>query len=74
MMTSPSDRATAAAANRAAFPELAEIVDDFRRVFGPGVRLVSGTEGGRTLGHKKPPTAGELPRGAACEGGDGRMR
>ena len=38
------------AANRAAFPLTAEIMDEFRRVFGPGIRLVWARENGRTLG------------------------
>lgn len=38
------------AANRAAFPEAARIVDEFRSVFGPGVRLVWWKESGQTIG------------------------
>jgi len=38
------------ASNRAEFPETAKIVDRFRAVFGPGVRLIWAEENGKTIG------------------------
>jgi len=39
--------------NRNAFPHVAAIVDDFRKVFGPGVKLVWGREpDGREIGKR----------------------
>lgn len=39
--------------NRNAFPTVAAIVDDFRKVFGPGVKLVWGREpDGREVGKR----------------------
>lgn len=39
------------ARNRAQFPNIAQIVDGFRRVFGPGVKLLHGVEpDGREVG------------------------
>lgn len=43
---------SAAADNRAAFPATALIVDEFRVVFGEGVRLIYSEEGGKTIGRK----------------------
>lgn len=40
------------AANRAAMPETAKIVDEYRRVFGDGVRLVWAEENGKLVGQK----------------------
>lgn len=37
-------------ANRASFPEAARVVDEFRAVFGPGVKLVWWQENGKTIG------------------------
>ena len=50
--------ATRAIANRRDFPQLAAAVDLFRAHFGPGVRLLYGTEDGRELGKKPPPCGG----------------
>ena len=40
----------AAAANRAAFPGAARIVDEFREVFGAEVKLLWAAENGREIG------------------------
>lgn len=52
-MTKDEERA----ANRVAFPEASRIVDEFRRVFGPGVRLIWWSENGLTIG--------KIPEGAS---------
>lgn len=39
---------------RAAFPQNALLVDEFRRVFGPGVKVRWMTENGREVGRKGP--------------------
>jgi len=36
--------------NRDQFPGLASIVDQFRAVFGPDVKLIAGIENGREIG------------------------
>ena len=36
--------------NRKDFPQLAGMVDEFRRIFGPDVKLVAGIERGREVG------------------------
>lgn len=46
------DRETRAAANRANFPYAAGVMDELRKQFGPGVRLVYAEENGQTLGRK----------------------
>lgn len=43
-------------ANRESFPQTAKIVDEFRSVFGPGIRLLWAEEDGRTIG-KRPEQA-----------------
>lgn len=43
-----------AADNRAAFPETAELMDELRAVFGPDVKLVWASEGGREIGVRGP--------------------
>ena len=48
----PAERA--AERNRAAFPDVAQIVDDFRAVFGPGVKVLYATENGREIGKPQP--------------------
>lgn len=47
-------KAAERADNRAQFPNAAAVVDMFRAVFGPGVKLLYAEEDGRTIG-KKPP-------------------
>lgn len=47
---SPSDAAAARERNRASFPEIARIMDDFRRVFGDGCKLVWAKDGEREIG------------------------
>lgn len=49
---SPQKKESAAADNRSAFPATALIVDEFREVFGEGVKLVYAEEGGKTIGRK----------------------
>lgn len=44
-----------AAANRALFPHAAQVVDEMRSVFGPGVRLEYAAEGGREVGRREVP-------------------
>lgn len=44
--TSNALRAESRAENRAAMPEVARIVDEFREMFGPGVRVVYALENG----------------------------
>lgn len=56
------DREARARANRAAMPETAAIVADYRRVFGAGVRLLWAVENGRELG--RGPRSGGLTDGA----------
>lgn len=43
-----------AADNRAAFPETAKLVDEFRATFGPDVKLMWASEGGREIGMRGP--------------------
>lgn len=50
------------AANRAAFPGVAQIVDEFREAFGDGVKTAGGAEGGRSFGVPL------LPADEACGG------
>lgn len=38
--------------NRAAFPLTADLLDEWRSVFGPGVRLLWAEEDGKTIGKK----------------------
>lgn len=38
--------------NRSSFPATALIVDEFRKVFGEGVKLVYAEESGKTIGRK----------------------
>lgn len=45
-----SDVEVKRAANRAAFPGVAKIVDEFRAAFGEGVRVDGGAEAGATFG------------------------
>lgn len=46
-------RAVTLAANRTLYPTVTRIADDFRKVFGPGVKLVHGVEpDGREVGKK----------------------
>lgn len=40
------------AANRAQFPKTAVIVDEFREVFGPGVKLLWAEESGQVIGRR----------------------
>lgn len=54
------------AANRAAFPEVAKIVDEFREVFGDGVKVEGGSEGGKSFGAQD-------MNAAACDGCDGKV-
>lgn len=49
-------RETQTADNRAAFPATAAVVDNFRAIFGDGVKLIFAEEGGKTIG-KKPARA-----------------
>lgn len=46
-MASPSEQAKR---NREQFPELAKVMDEFRAVFGPGVKLICGEENGKKIG------------------------
>lgn len=63
-----------AESNRAAFPETAKLVDELRAVFGPDVKLVWASEGGREIGKRfadgVPVTraADEITRGAKIYG------
>ncbi len=41
--------------NRAAFPLTAQIVDELREVFGPGVKLEWAEENGREIGQRELP-------------------
>jgi hypothetical protein len=41
----------AARRNRDLFPETAKIVDAYRELFGPGVKLICAVEGERRIGH-----------------------
>lgn len=50
-MASPCSEEDAAAENRRNFPFAAATLDDFRAVFGPGVKLVNATENGKKIGN-----------------------
>lgn len=43
---------SAAAKNRAEFPATAQILDEFRKEFGDGVKLIYACEGGHEIGKK----------------------
>lgn len=43
-----------AADNRAAFPETAKLVDELRASFGPDLKLMWASEGGREIGTRGP--------------------
>ena len=49
----PARRAAAAERNRAAMPTIAAVLDDFRKHFGPGVRVLYASENGHELGDRR---------------------
>ena len=63
-----SDIEARRAANRAAFPGVSKIVDEFREAFGDGVRVEGGQEGGKTFGTLHIPS----PNCDGCTGHDGK--
>ena len=58
---------TKRAANRAAFPAVSQIADEFRDVFGGGVKVLGGKEGGKSFGVLRVPS----PNCDSCTGHDG---
>lgn len=48
----------ARAANRAAYPEISAVVDEFKRVFECEVKVLGGVEGGREFGVISNPSCG----------------
>lgn len=65
-----------AADNRAAFPVTAKLVDELRAVFGPDVKLMWASEGGREIGTRGPQGVAATRCASTppetTKGGDGR--
>lgn len=62
-----SDIEARRAANRAAFPEVSQIVDEFRAAFGEGVKVLGGSEGGRSFGVQHDHSACDGCNGRVCD-------